>query len=129
VASLQARASLRSAHPLSLLANKLVSLTLFIALLCGGFVALNYLRTEMQGRTPHSEKASVPLASVTETSAHQPAVVQKLSAAPTRLVYSCPSDSSYYHALTHLQHCKRTALSEDAALARGLKRCPICLPN
>ena len=46
MASLQARSSLRSAHPL-LFINKLISLTAFIILLGAGWVAVSYLKNEV----------------------------------------------------------------------------------
>jgi hypothetical protein len=49
---------------------------------------------------------------------------QKIDA---KLVYFCPSDKEQYHTLKHLSsHCARIALSETAAMERGLKRCPSC---
>jgi hypothetical protein len=49
---------------------------------------------------------------------------------PARLVYSCADDKDYYHASSHLPaRCERTALSEEAAGQRGLKRCTICFPQ
>ena len=50
--------------------------------------------------------------------------------ASARLVYSCAIDKDFYHASTHLpSRCERTALSEEAALQRGLKRCKACFPD
>ena len=49
---------------------------------------------------------------------------------PARLVYSCAADKDYYHASSHLPaRCERTALSEEAAGQRGLKRCATCFPQ
>jgi len=128
MASLQARSQLRSAHPLLLMVNKLVSLAFFVALLCGGWLALNYLRTELQGKWLHSSTSTVAPAPAPEPALQQ-AVEGNKQPSASRLVYFCQSDSGYYHASTHLQRCKRTALGEEAAIARGLKRCPVCLPE
>ncbi len=55
--------------------------------------------------------------------------VKRLSA-PVRLVYSCTGDNEFYHASTHLpSRCQRSALSEEAALRRGLKPCRKCMPE
>jgi len=54
----------------------------------------------------------------------------KQLAAPVRLVYSCAADKDYYHVYTHLPaRCDRTAVSEQAAIERGLKRCKACFPD
>jgi hypothetical protein len=54
----------------------------------------------------------------------------KALATPLRLVYSCVADKDYYHASTHLPaRCERTAVSEEAAIKRGLKRCRSCFPE
>ena len=64
MASLQARSSLRSAHPL-IVVNKLISLTAFIVLLAAGWVAVNYLKNEvlMRWRSPGESTASASAAS------------------------------------------------------------------
>ena len=126
MASLQARSPLRSAHPLFLLFNKFVSVTLFVTLLVAGWIGLNYLRAELQSQPLKQAPAASSAAPIVPAS-NQMAVSQK--APPARLVYVCQTDSSLFHASTHLERCKRTALSEDAALARGLKRCQVCLPD
>jgi len=127
VPSLQARSPLRSAHPLLLLINKAVSHGAFVLLLFAGWLALNYVRTEWQNNWRASSEA--PAVSVSSPALQETSAVQTTSTKPQRLVYTCASDDGHYHALTHLQHCKRTGLSEEAALARGLKRCTICLPE
>jgi hypothetical protein len=54
--------------------------------------------------------------------------VQKLSN-PIKLVYSCDNDRKYYHTSNHLPtRSARVALSEDAAIKRSLKPCPVCIP-
>jgi hypothetical protein len=130
VASLQARSPLRSAHPLFFI-NKLVSLTAFLFLLGAGWVAVCYLKTEMVTRWGGpTENATLP-------SKKSPAIVEganplevKQLSAPVRLVYSCAGDNQNYHVATHLPaRCERSALSEGAALQRGLKRCHVCLPE
>ena len=132
MASLQARSSLRSAHPL-LFINKLVSLTAFIILLGAGWVAVSYLKNQVTSRwhnTAPDNRAPSALNNsgvrISEASAPE---TRPLSS-PVRLVYSCVEDKEFYHASTHLQQrCQRSALSEEAALRRGLKHCPICLPE
>ena len=130
MASLQARSSLRSAHPL-IVVNKLISLTAFMVLLAAGWVAVNYLKSELstrwRGSNPSTAQsvpnvAALPVADAgTDSKAVRPAV---------RLVYSCAGDKQYYHSSTHLPaQCERTAMSEEAALGRGLKRCLACLPQ
>lgn len=131
MASLQARSSLRSAHPL-LFINKLISLTAFIILLGAGWVAVSYLKNEITTRwqgtaenkattTLNNSAVQIDAAASSET---------KAVSTPVRLVYSCSEDHDYYHASTHLpSRCERTALSEEAALRRGLKHCRVCLPE
>lgn len=130
MASLQARSPLRRVHPLFYI-NKLVSLTAFLFLLGAGWVALCYLRTEMTTRwSGASENGSLSSKKspvrVEETGSLE---IKRLSA-PIRLVYSCAGGDDHYHVATHLPaRCERSALSEEAALQRGLKRCHVCLPE
>lgn len=130
MASLQARSPLRSAQSLFFL-NKVVSLSAFIVLLCVGWIVLSYLKSDVFDRGRNSayvssslsKSAAVPVANASSTEVKQVAV-------PARLVYSCASDKDYYHASTHLpQRCDRTALSEEAAIGRGLSRCKTCFPD
>jgi hypothetical protein len=130
MASLQARSPLRSAHPVFFL-NKFVSLAAFTVLLGIGWVALSYLKSDISDRwrggvsetAAGSKGASVPI-----SEAGSPEITPV--AAPARLVYSCSIDKEFYHASTHLpSRCERTALSEEAALQRGLKRCKACFPD
>lgn len=126
MASLQARSSLRSAHPL-IVVNKLISLTAFIVLLAAGWVAVNYLKNEvlMRWRSPGESTASAS-AALPSTDAASDAK----AARPVRMVYACTGDKQYYHNSTHLPaKCDRSAMSEEAALSRGLKRCHLCLPD
>ncbi len=127
MASLQARSSLRSAHPL-IVVNKLISLTAFMLLLAAGWVAVNYLKNEvlMRWRTPGDSTASASVASPSSDAASD----AKAARTPVRMVYSCVGDKQFYHNSTHLPaRCDRSAMSEEAALARGLKRCHLCLPD
>lgn len=131
MASLQARSSLRSTHPL-LFINKLISLTAFIILLGAGWVAVNYLKNEIitrwHGTTENKAPSTLNNSAVRIDDAASPETKQL--SAPVRLVYSCSEDKDYYHASTHLpSRCERTALSEEAALRRGLKHCRVCLPE
>jgi hypothetical protein len=130
VASLQARSPLRSAHPLFFI-NKVLSFAAFAVLLGIGWVALSYLKSDVIDRwrsappqnTTVSKAAGVPAKDV-----NSPEV--GLATAPVRLVYSCASDGELYHGSTHLRgRCERTALSEEAAIQRGLKRCKVCFPD
>ena len=127
MASLQARSPLRSAHPLFFV-NKLVSLTAFFVLLCVGWLLVSFLKSDSFDRwrsgssdtATASKSATVP---VRETGSSE----VKPLIAPARLVYSCADDKDYFHASTHLPvRCERTALSEEAAGQRGLKRCRVC---
>ena len=127
MASLQARSSLRSAHPL-LFINKLISLTAFIILLGAGWVAVNYLKNEVITRWRGATENKAP--ATLNTSAVQIDTAASTETKTVRLVYSCSADQEYYHASTHLpSRCERTALSEEAALRRGLKHCGVCLPE
>ena len=127
MASLQARSSLRSTHPL-LLINKLISLSAFIILLGAGWVALSYLKNEVMTRwNGTTENKSL---STLNNAAVQIDTTASTETKAVRLVYSCSEDHEYYHASTHLpSRCERTALSEEAALRRGLKHCLVCLPE
>jgi hypothetical protein len=129
VASLQARSPLRSTH-LLLLLNKFLSLTAFTLVLCAGWVALSYLRTEWSHRpkvNANEKSAAAPAEANMQTRALIPVEARRLSA-PVRLVYSCAGDREFYHVSTHLPpRASRSAISEEAALRRGLKPCSICV--
>jgi len=129
VASLQARSPLRSAHPL-LFVNKFASLAAFTILLTIGWVALNYLKSDILDRSRNSppQPATVSQAAAVSLADANPAESRQQTT-PARLVYSCSSDNEFYHGSTHLRRCERTALSEEAAVQRGLKRCKICFPD
>ena len=130
MASLQARSPLRSAHPL-LFVNKFLSLAAFTVLLAIGWVALSYLKSDIINRWRSSppQNASVSkAAAVPVKDANSPEVKQLT--APVRLVYSCATDGEFYHGTGHFpSRCERTALSEEAAIQRGLKRCKVCFPD
>ena len=129
MASLQARSPVRSAHPLFFV-NKIVSLTAFIVMLGVGWVVVSYLKTNAldRWRNGSSENVSVTKAAtvpVKESSSETKALSPSL-----RLVYSCAADKEFYHVSTHLPaRCERTAVSEEAAIQRGLKRCRTCFPD
>jgi len=128
VASLQARSPVRSAHPLFFV-NKIVSLSAFIVMLGAGWVVVSYLKTNAldhwRSGSPENvsvtKAATVPAKESSETKALSPSL---------RLVYSCAADKDFYHVSTHLPaRCERTAVSEEAAIQRGLKRCRTCFPD
>ena len=129
MASLQARSQLRSAHPLFVF-NKLVSLTAFTLLLGAGWLVVSFLKSDSfdRWRTGSSDSVSVSKSAtlpVRDTGSAEAKPVMT----PVRLVYSCADDKDYYHASTHLPaRCERTALSEQAAGKRGMKRCQVCFP-
>ncbi|HJQ71101.1 MAG TPA: hypothetical protein VKA70_19150 [Blastocatellia bacterium] len=133
MASLQARSSLRSAHPLFLI-NKLISLAAFIVLLGAGWIAVCYLKNEFANRRSAGAEQQSTVASVsandTVSRAGQTESLEvKRLAKPVKLVYACSSDRVYYHASSHLPaRCDRSAMSEDAAFERGLKACTVCMP-
>ena len=130
--SLQARASMQRFHPLLFL-SKLVSFSMFGFLLFAGWVGVCYVKKERDSR--HNVVKSVQLSSSSPSStnlnftkvntvASDETTRQKIE---TKLVYSCSSDKEYYHTSKHLSsHCTRIALSETAAMERGLKRCLSC---
>jgi hypothetical protein len=130
VASLQARSSLRSAHPLFVV-NKLISLTAFFVLLCAGWVVVSFLKSDTFDRWRHGSPDSVSGSRSATTRARDASTAEANTLiAPTRLVYSCADDKDFFHTSTHLPaRCERTALSEEAASQRGLKRCQICFPE
>jgi hypothetical protein len=114
-----------------LFVNRAVSLAAFVLLLGAGWVALSYLKSDVLDRwrsgssepAAASKAAAAPVADAASSEA-------KDYAATVRLVYSCAGDKNYYHTATHLSaRCERTALSEQAAVSRGLKRCKVCLPD
>jgi len=131
VASLQARSPLRSTHLLSSI-NKLISVTAFTLVLCAGWVALSYIRTEWSNRSKpgaNEKPASAVAEANLQTREMIPVETRRLSQ-PVKLVYSCAGDREFYHVSTHLPpKAERSAISEEAALRRGLKPCSVCLPE
>jgi hypothetical protein len=90
-------------------------LAAFLLFLGVGWMALSYLRIEMLNRRTVNLAPSAA------------ALTQLKSKEKRPLVYSVPGDKVHYHASTHLPpNSDRRALSEEAALSRGLKPCPIC---
>ena len=131
--SLQARGPLRSTHPLLLL-TKLVYLIVFVFLLAAGWVGLSYLKSDRASRSTTGAQLEQPQPA--STMAVTAIGIQKASAdatpltVPVHLVYSCKADKDHYHTSAHLpSKCERSALSEQSALQRGLKPCPVCLPE
>lgn len=130
MASLQARSPLRSAHPLFFV-NKLVSLTAFTLLLGVGWLVVSFLKSDSFDRLRNGSTETVSSSrSVALPVRDAGSPEAKTLMTPVRLVYSCADDRDYYHASTHLPaRCERTALSEEAAGQRGMKRCKVCFPE
>ena len=130
MASLQARSPLRSAHPLFFI-NKVVSLTAFTVLLGVGWVAVSYLKSDAFDRWRNGSSDTVSVSKSAVMPVKETGSPEVKAIAPSlRLVYSCAADKDYYHASTHLPaRCERTAVSEDAAIQRGLKRCRTCFQD
>ena len=131
--SLQAQSTLRSTQPLLLL-TKLVYLIVFIFLLAAGWVGVSYLKSDRASRSAGGSQ--LEKATPASTMAVTAIGIQKASAdatpltAPVHLVYSCRADKDHYHTSAHLpSKCERSALSEQSALQRGLKPCPVCMPE
>jgi hypothetical protein len=96
-----------------------------------GWVALSYLKSDIidRTRTTSPQATTVSQAAAVPVKENSSPEVKQLST-PVRLVYSCASDGDFYHGSTHLPgRCERTALSEEAAVQRGLKRCKVCFPD
>jgi hypothetical protein len=130
VASVQGTSPLRSAHPLFLI-NKLISLVAFIVLIVVGWVVVSFLKSDSFERWRGGSSNTVSASKSTMLAVSETGSVEvKALMARGRLVYSCAADKDYYHASTHLpERCERTALSEEAAGQRGLKRCKVCFPE
>ena len=129
MASLQARSPVRSAHPLFFV-NKIVSLTAFIVMLGVGWVAVSYLRANALDRLRSGSPENVSVTKAATIPAKEPSTETKSLSPSLRLVYSCAADKEFYHVSTHLPaRCERTAVSEEAAIQRGLKRCRTCFPD
>ena len=129
MASLQARSPVRSAHPL-LFVNKIVSLSAFLVMLGVGWVAVSYLKTNALDRWRSGSPENVSVTKAATIPVKEPSTETKSLAPSLRLVYSCAADKEFYHVSTHLPaRCERTAVSEEAAIQRGLKRCRTCFPD
>ena len=131
--SLQARSPLRSTHPL-LFFTKLAYLIVFVFLFAAGWVGLSYLKSDRASRSAASTQVdnTAPVSTISVTAIgiqKAPADATPLSV-PVHLVYSCKADKEHYHTSAHLpSKCERSALSEQSALQRGLKPCPVCVPE
>jgi hypothetical protein len=133
--SLQARVPIQRFRPLLFL-GKLISFSMVAFLLCAVWVGVCFLKREMNHRG--SKVKSVQISTATSmpanalpVKANQPlvsnAAAQKKE---SRLVYFCATDKENYHVAKHLgSPCTRIALSESAALERGLKPCSHCFPE
>jgi hypothetical protein len=125
VASLHAPAYHR--NPGSLL-NRLFSLLTFLAIFTIGWVALSYLKSELAGIDRPDNHASGTGTAVTAPQQKEPVGSPTPSKTEPVLVYSTAADGVNFHTATHLpSNLERTALSEEAARARGLKPCAICM--
>jgi hypothetical protein len=111
-----------------------VYLIVFVFLLAAGWVGLSYLKSDRASRSTAGAQLEKPAPA--STMAVTAIGIQKASAdatplaVPVHLVYSCKADKDHYHTSAHLpSKCERSALSEQSALQRGLKPCPVCLPE
>ena len=129
MASLQARSPVRSAHPL-LFVNKIVSLTAFLVMFGVGWVVVSYLKSNAIDRWRGGSPETVSVTKAATVPVKESSSESKVLAPSLRLVYSCAADKEFYHVSTHLPaRCERTAISEEAAVQRGLKRCRTCFPD
>ena len=133
--SLQARTPMQGFHLLRLF-SKFVSFSLIALLLCAGWVGVCYLKSSLDNRNQTSKSNTTSNASSLTPNPVSLKVDQSATTRTdrdkkeTKLVYSCSTDKEHYHAAKHLSaHCTRIALSEAAALERGLKPCSICFPE
>jgi hypothetical protein len=123
--------SIKRFQPL-LFAGRFVSFLLFGFLLCAGWIALSYCKNTLffadrnliTPATTQSSTTNLP----SRTVSSQTATENKLTDSTSRLIYLLPSDKQYFHSLKHLPaNVERLALSENAAIERGLKPCPVCI--
>jgi hypothetical protein len=130
--SLQARTPMQGFRLLRFF-SKCVSFSLISLLLCAGWVGVCYLKSSLDNHKQASKSNTVansqslnpnPVSlNVNQVAATQVDAEKK----ETKLVFSCTSDKEHYHTAKHLtSHCARIALSEGAAVERGLKPCSIC---
>ena len=123
--------SIKRFHPL-MFASRFVSFLLFGLLLCAGWIGLSYYRnnpvvSDRNLITP----ASTQLSTTTLTSRKANSLTStesKPATTTSRLIYLLSSDKEHFHSLKHVPaNVERVALSEAAAIERGLKPCPICI--
>lgn len=97
-----------------------------------GWVVVSYIKGEIThsgNQDSASASGADPQENTLRIDQNRMPEVKRLSA-PVRLVYSCAEDKEHYHLSTHLSaRCERNALSEEAALKRNLKPCPVCIPR
>jgi hypothetical protein len=131
--SLQARTPMHGFHPLMFI-SKFISFSMLAVLLCAGWVGVCYLKKELNNR--HTTGKATQVSSVSPSPSKVSfAEVNTLATTETakqnnasKLVYSCSTDKEHYHTSKHLSsNCARIALSESAAMERGLKPCSICI--
>jgi hypothetical protein len=111
-------------------ASRFVSFALFGCLLCAGWIALSYFKNSV----PTQRNLIIPATNQTTSAnpANKKAESQvitevKSSSGVSQLIYLLPSDKEHFHTLKHLPAtAERIVLSEDAAIERGLKPCPLC---
>jgi len=119
LASLRAESSPRSR--VLEFTHRAMSLVLFGLLMGTGWVGLSYLKSEVHGGPPKG-------ADRVTRNTPAPATPIEINTAVPSLVYAVPGDAAYYHTSGHLSSLRRrNAMSEDAALKKGLKPCPICM--
>lgn len=128
MSSLHHNRSFRRLRPLLVL-GKCVSFAVIALLLCLGWLGVSYLKNHTANRrallTPTPVSANSTSSPVTRLSAS--ATSEAAPAGVRRLVYSCATDRRFYHDSHHVQAKQgRTALSEEAAVSRGLKPCARC---
>lgn len=129
MASLQARSPVRSAHPLFFI-NKIVSLSAFLVMLGAGWVVVSYLKSDAFDRWRSGIPDTVSASKAATLPVKESSSDAKVLSPSHRLVYSCAADKDFYHVSTHLPaRCERTAVSEEAAIQRGLRRCRTCFPD
>jgi hypothetical protein len=120
-------------HPLMFI-SKFISFSMLGFLLFAGWVGVCYVKKELDNRqtilkptqlsSASSSPSNLTFASANTAASPEAAKQNKES----RLVYSCSTDKEHYHTSKHLSSsCVRIALSESAAMERGLKPCSRCI--
>ncbi len=131
--SLQARTPMHGFHPLMFI-RKFISFSMLAFLLCAGWVGVCYLKKELDYRhtiikptqvsSVSSSPSNISFANTNAVATTETAKQNKES----KLVFSCSTDKAHFHTSKHLSsNCARIALSESAAMERGLKPCSICI--